>query len=64
MMHATRIVAGYVFRAPSWRLSWSVREYDIVKSYTEAFEQGATGIPASRIETGARMIMVKDGEAR
>ncbi len=43
--------------------SWAVREYDVVKSYAEAFEQGATSIPASRVETGARMIMVKDGEA-
>lgn len=42
--------------------SWVVREYDVVKSYTEAFEKGATGIPASQVETGARMIMVKDGE--
>jgi sporulation protein YlmC with PRC-barrel domain len=44
--------------------SWAIREYDVVKSYVEAFEQGSTGIPASRVETGARMIMVKDGEER
>lgn len=43
--------------------SWAVREYDIVKSYAEAFEKGATAIPAARVETGARMIMVKDGES-
>lgn len=43
--------------------SWNIREYDVVDNYAEAFVRGPRRIPASRVEAGARMLMVQDVEA-